>query len=107
MPSDGDSGFDPYHKWLGIPAAEQPPDHYRLLGLSRFESDPDVIDAAASRQMGYLRLCATGPRSQNGRGNTGRLDDWSLFGLTGGAARVSIPESVAWTSRLASRIPAT
>ena len=24
--------FDPYHEWLGIPASEQPPDHYRLLG---------------------------------------------------------------------------
>jgi hypothetical protein len=43
--------FDPYHKWLGIPSREQPPNHYRLLGISLFESDPDVIDAAANRQM--------------------------------------------------------
>jgi hypothetical protein len=47
--------FDPYHKWLGIPPAEQPPNHYRLLGISLFESDPDVIDAAANRQMGYVQ----------------------------------------------------
>jgi tetratricopeptide (TPR) repeat protein len=47
--------FDPYHKWLGIPSSEQPPNHYRLLGISLFESDPDVIDAAANRQMSYIQ----------------------------------------------------
>jgi formylglycine-generating enzyme required for sulfatase activity len=52
--------FDAYHKWMGIPAAEQPADFYRLLGLARFESDPDVIDAAANKQMAYLRGCAKG-----------------------------------------------
>lgn len=52
--------FDPYHKWLGIPREEQPPDHYRLLGISRFETDPEVIDAAANRHMAYLQGCATG-----------------------------------------------
>ncbi len=36
--------FAPYHKWLGIPPADQPANHYRLLGLNLFESDPDVID---------------------------------------------------------------
>jgi hypothetical protein len=50
--------FDPYHKWLGIPPSEQPPNHYRLLGISRFESDPDVIDAAANRQMAYVQTFA-------------------------------------------------
>jgi hypothetical protein len=53
--------FDPYHKWLGIPPKDQPPNHYRLLGVDLFESDPDVIDAAANRQMAYLQGCATGP----------------------------------------------
>lgn len=53
------TAFDPYHKWLGIPLREQPPNHYRLLGLARFESDPDVIDAA-DRQMAYIAQCATG-----------------------------------------------
>ena len=52
--------FDAYHKWLGIPPSEQPPNHYRLLGLALFEVDPDVIDAAANRQMTYLQQCATG-----------------------------------------------
>lgn len=46
--------FDPLHKWLGIAPHEQPPDHYRLLGLTRFESDPDVIDSAADRQLSFL-----------------------------------------------------
>jgi hypothetical protein len=55
--------FDAYHKWLGIPPKDQPPHHYRLLGLELFESDPDVIDAAANRQMTYVRGCATGPHA--------------------------------------------
>jgi hypothetical protein len=55
------SSFDPYHKWLGIPKVEQPPHHYRLLGVAPFESDLEVIEAAADRQMSYIRQCATGP----------------------------------------------
>ena len=47
--------FDPYHKWLGIPAWEQPPNHYRLLGLTNFESDPDAIDSAADQRMAHVR----------------------------------------------------
>lgn len=52
--------FDPYHKWLGISPKDQPPNHYRLLGLDIFESDVDVIDAAANRQMAYVQQRATG-----------------------------------------------
>jgi len=52
--------FDPYHKWLGIAPKDQPPNHYRLLGVDLFESDPEVIDAAANRQMAYLQQRATG-----------------------------------------------
>lgn len=55
------SAFDPYHKWLGIPPGEQPAHHYRLLGVAPFESDPDVIESAADRQMAYVRQCASGP----------------------------------------------
>lgn len=39
--------FDPYFKWLGIRPEHQPPDHYRLLGLQRFENDAEVIENAA------------------------------------------------------------
>lgn len=52
--------FDPYHKWLGIAPKDQPPNHYRLLGIDLFEADPDVIDAAANRQMSYLQQRAHG-----------------------------------------------
>lgn len=52
--------FDPYHKWLGIPPKDHPPNHYRLLGLELFESDVDVIEAAANRQMAYVQQRATG-----------------------------------------------
>lgn len=51
--------FDPYYKWLGIPPKDQPPNHYRLLGIEVFESDRDVIDAAANRVMSYLKDMAT------------------------------------------------
>lgn len=55
--------FDPYRKWLGIPPAEQPPNHYRLLGIGLFEDDPDTISGAADRQMGHVRTFQTGPQS--------------------------------------------
>jgi hypothetical protein len=59
----GQEAFDPYYTWLGIPPSEQPPHHYRLLGLALFESNQDVIDNAASRQSVHLRSCSTGPRA--------------------------------------------
>lgn len=54
--------FDPYHKWLGIPPEEQPPNHYRLLGIAVFEDDPDVIEAAADQRMMHLRSYQVGQR---------------------------------------------
>ena len=47
--------FDPYHEWLGIPPSEQPPNHYRLLGIAPFESDPNVISQAAEQRTGQIR----------------------------------------------------
>lgn len=55
--------FDPYRKWLGIPPKDQPPHHYRLLGIAAFEDDPDVIENAASRQMAHLRTYQSGKNS--------------------------------------------
>lgn len=60
MPSDT---FNAYHKWLGIPPAEQPPNHYRLLGISAFENDPEVIDRAADSRMIFLRQNQSGPNA--------------------------------------------
>lgn len=53
--------YDAYHKWLGIGPDDQPPTHYRLLGLEPFESDGDVIANAADARIAYVR------KFQNGR----------------------------------------
>jgi len=58
-----DRSFDPYYKWLGIPASEQPAHYYRLLALAPFEADGDVIEAAADRQMSYVKQLGAGPHS--------------------------------------------
>jgi hypothetical protein len=55
--------FDPYHKWRGILPKDQPPHHYRLLGLEAFEDDLQVIEAAADRQLGFLRKFQSGERA--------------------------------------------
>jgi hypothetical protein len=52
--------FDPYYRWLAIPPSEQPPNHYRLLGLPLLDDNADVIDSAADRQMAHVRSHATG-----------------------------------------------
>lgn len=54
--------FDPYREWLGIEPHELPADHYRLLGLARFETDAAKIAAAADARMGLIRSNQTGPR---------------------------------------------
>ncbi|MBI1900137.1 MAG: serine/threonine protein kinase [Planctomycetia bacterium] len=56
--------FDAYHKWLAIPPAEQPPNHYRLLGVALFENDADVIESAADRQTAHVRQFQTGEHGQ-------------------------------------------
>lgn len=52
--------FDPYYKWLGIPARDQPANYYRLLNIENFEDDPDVIEGAADRVMGFVRQYQSG-----------------------------------------------
>ncbi len=52
--------FDPYYKWLAIPPRDQPPNHYRLLGVETFEPDADVIANAADQRMAHLRVFKTG-----------------------------------------------
>ncbi len=49
------TAFDPYHRWLSIPPSEQPPNHYRLLGLEEFEASFEVIGNAAERQITHVR----------------------------------------------------
>jgi len=56
--------FDPYRTWLGIPAEEQPPNHYRLLNLGLFEDDPAVIERAAEQRVGILHVFQTGEHAK-------------------------------------------
>jgi hypothetical protein len=55
------SQFDPYLNWLGIPPEEQPPHFYRLLGLTLFETSPELIAYAAERQMYHVSAFQNGP----------------------------------------------
>jgi hypothetical protein len=55
---------DAYRVWLGIPTSEQPPHHYRLLGIQLYETDPAVIDHAATRQSLQLKSVQTGPHAR-------------------------------------------
>jgi serine/threonine protein kinase len=64
-PGSTSDGFDPYHVWLSIPPDEQPPHHYRLLGLKPFESDLQVIESAADRQMTHVRTFQSGKHSKS------------------------------------------
>ena len=59
--------YDVYYQWLGIPPAEQPPTHYRLLGLREFEDHEEVIRNAADRQINYVRQLARNEFTQVGQ----------------------------------------
>ncbi|HEX5471097.1 MAG TPA: hypothetical protein VFW73_04390 [Lacipirellulaceae bacterium] len=74
--------FDPYHKWLGIPAWEQPPHHYRLLGLTMFESDADVIESAADQRMAHVRTFQCGEHSSDSQKLLNELAAAKLWLLT-------------------------
>lgn len=56
--------MDAYHRWLGIPPKDQPPNHYRLLAIEPFESSPDVIEAAADQRRAHLRTYQSGKHSE-------------------------------------------
>ncbi|MEM8670448.1 MAG: DNRLRE domain-containing protein [Planctomycetota bacterium] len=56
--------FDPYYKWLAIPPEEQPPDHYRLLGIPQFTDDLDVIENLAEQRIRHIRSYQIGPKSE-------------------------------------------
>ena len=52
--------FDAHYQWLGIPPTEQPPNYYRLLGLSLFEPNEEVIRIAAEQRQTFLRTFQQG-----------------------------------------------
>jgi curved DNA-binding protein CbpA len=49
------SDFDPYYRRLGISKGQRPPAHYRLLGISPKEDDPEIIEAAIERQTNAVK----------------------------------------------------
>lgn len=53
-------GFDAYHEWLGIAPKDQPPNHYRLLGVDLFEAKAAAIEHAADQRMALLRTFQAG-----------------------------------------------
>ena len=55
--------FDPYHKWLGIPADERPPTYYRLLGVSLFEANENAIQNGADQRIAHVRSQRSGPHA--------------------------------------------
>ena len=52
---------DIYTELLKVPPGPRPPDHYRLLGLRRFEADVSVIHAAVLRCSAIVRKHALTP----------------------------------------------
>ena len=56
--------FDPYYTWLGIPPQEQPPHHYRLLGIRALEDNRDVITHAMDQRMAHLRTLQSGKHAE-------------------------------------------
>ena len=57
--------FDPYNEWLGIPPEEQPPNHYRLLGVDLFEGNAEKIAQAALARTETLRNYQLGSHSKS------------------------------------------
>lgn len=58
------SPFDPYQTWLGVTPEQWPLDHYKLLGLQRFEPNPAAIDYAANQRLAYVAAQRQGPYAQ-------------------------------------------
>ncbi|MFO0882675.1 MAG: DUF1080 domain-containing protein [Pirellulales bacterium] len=63
MQTQSEEPFDPYDAWFQIPKHEQPPNFYRLLGISLFESRPNSIEDAYEQRMINLRSRQVGPRA--------------------------------------------
>jgi WD40 repeat protein len=56
--------FDPYRDWLGITDERRPPNLYHLLGIAPGESNPQAIEAAASRQLARVQSFIAGAQSK-------------------------------------------
>ncbi|MEZ6108990.1 MAG: hypothetical protein R3B96_23645 [Pirellulaceae bacterium] len=67
MAEAGANEFDPYYEWFGIPTDHQPPHDYRLVGVSPFERDPDVIATAAQIRLSFLGRQMQSPRGEQAK----------------------------------------
>jgi hypothetical protein len=56
--------FNPYRDWLDIPAEQQPPTHYQLLGVAPSEANLEAIKEAALLQTTRVRVYQTGPQAE-------------------------------------------
>ncbi len=56
--------FDPYQEWLGIPSQMRPLNHYILIGIRIFESDPREIRKAYDARVKLLKTFQSGPRGE-------------------------------------------
>jgi hypothetical protein len=54
------TGFDPYHAWLGLPPGSRPSNHYELLGLKLFASEPPIIADAADERLAKIKPLLAG-----------------------------------------------
>jgi len=52
---------DLYTEWLSVPPGDRPPNHYALLNLPLFESDPRTIHDAVLKQTARLRRWSLDP----------------------------------------------
>ena len=92
--------FDPYKVWLSIPLKDQPPNHYKLLGLQDFENDPDTIESAADRQMAHVRTFQTGKHSN---ASQSLLNELATARLT----LLNMEKKSAYDAKLQSQLEAT
>jgi len=53
--------FNPYLEWLGVRDGRRPGNHYELLGIDLYESDPAVIAQAADVLTARIRSVRPGP----------------------------------------------
>jgi hypothetical protein len=59
--------FDPYHAWLGIPTGSRPVNHYQMLGLPPFQSEPPIIAEAINEQMAKVKPHLSGEHADVAR----------------------------------------
>ncbi len=52
--------FNPYQVWFDIPRVDQPPNHYRLLGLELYEASKTKIEDAVTARAEFLSAISMG-----------------------------------------------